>query len=241
VGKGDIKINREISGPEYEKFLGPSTLAHEMTHATDRQLQEQDREQSGMFSKGNQFTDAYQKMVGSGGMREGKKRTELARKYYPEFVSGNRDYRATPYEIVAHGVGKYAGPTTADDAPPHVDATAATEFQILLDLARRNSDSAVKKRAKGSPEEGEVSQAEYAKGGTVEDIGKWLKDNDMSPADLLAMFGRAGGASSVALAPSSTNDGEAEQLKRRRAMPPTIDRAKGGPVTKPKKINRVSS
>jgi hypothetical protein len=148
VGKGQIKINREIRGPEYETFLGPSTLTHEMTHATDRQLQEQAGEQSGMFSKGNRFTDAYEKLVGPGGMREGKKRLELAQKHYPKFVSGNRDYRALPSEIAAHGVGNYAGPTTADNAPPHVDATAATEFQILLGLARRNSGDP-KKRAKG--------------------------------------------------------------------------------------------
>jgi hypothetical protein len=64
---------------------------------------------------------------------------------------------------------------------------------------------------------------------------------DVSPTDALEFFGRSAGVAGAALTPSSLNQGEAEELARRRAMPPTIDRAKGGPVTKPKKINRVSS
>ena len=159
IGSGTIRINKDIVGSDYKKDIGPSTLAHEMTHATDRQLEQQASEQSGLFSKGNKFTDAYEKMVGPGGMRSGEKRTELARKVHPKWAAKNKDYRATPYEIAAHGVGNFAGSTTADDAPLHVDATAATEFQILLDLARRNSGSAVK-RAEGSPVEGELSQEE---------------------------------------------------------------------------------
>lgn len=159
VGRGTIKINEDLTSSDYKKGTGPSTLAHEMAHAVDRQFEKQAGEQTGIFSRGNAFTDAYEKMVGSGGMREGRRRADLARKYHPEWVAANRDYRATPYEIAAHGVGKYAGATNADDAPPHVDATAATEFQILLDLAKRNSKPAAK-RAKGSPETGEVSDAE---------------------------------------------------------------------------------
>jgi hypothetical protein len=160
IGSGTIKINKDIVGSDYKGDIGPSTLTHEMTHATDRQLEQQAGEQSGLFSKGNKFTDAYTKMVGPGGMRSGEKRTELARKIRPKWAAENKDYRATPYEIAAHGVGNYAGPTTADNAPPHIDATAATEFQILLDLARRNSGAAVK-RAEGTPVEGEESLDKY--------------------------------------------------------------------------------
>ena len=157
VGSGTIKLNKNnLVDSGYKGDIGPSTLAHEMAHATDRQFEEQNSKQSGIFSKGNKFTDAYEKMVGDGGMRSGKKRTELARKLYPEWVSQNKEYRALPYEMAAHGVGNFAGPTTAEAAPPHVDATAATEFQILLDLARRNSSPPVK-RAGGSTEEGETS------------------------------------------------------------------------------------
>ena len=159
IGRGAIKINKDLVGSNRGARIGPSTLAHEMAHAADRQMQQQAGEQTGLFSKGNAFTDAYEKMVGPGGMREGDKRTELARKYHSKWAEKNKDYRAAPYEIAAHGVGNYAGPTTASKGPLHVDATAATEFQILLDLARRNSKGAVK-RAEGSPKEGEVSDAE---------------------------------------------------------------------------------
>jgi hypothetical protein len=159
IGRGVIKINKDLVGSNRGATIGPSTLAHEMAHAADRQMQQQAGEQTGLFSKGNQFTDAYERLVGPGGMREGDKRTELARKYHSKWVEKNKDYRAAPYEIAAHGVGNYAGPTTASKGPLHVDATAATEFQILLDLARRNSKGAVK-RAEGSPKEGEVSDAE---------------------------------------------------------------------------------
>ena len=154
IGSGTIKINRDIVGSDYKGDVGPSTLAHEMTHAADRQLEQQASEQGRFFKKGNNFTDAYKKMVGAGGMREGEKRTEAARKMYPKWASENRDYRSTPYEITAHGIGNFSGSTTADGAPPHIDATAATEFQILLDLAQRNSGNAVK-RSEGSPAEGE--------------------------------------------------------------------------------------
>jgi hypothetical protein len=160
IGRGTIKLNKDFIGAKDEDMrVGPSTLTHEMAHAADRQMQQQAGEQTGLFKKGNAFTDAYEKMVGPGGMREGDKRTELARKYHPRWAQENKDYRATPYEIAAHGVGNYAGPSTASKGPLHVDATAATEFQILLDLARRNSKGAVK-RAEGSPKEGEVSDAE---------------------------------------------------------------------------------
>ena len=181
IGSGTIKISKDIVGSDYKGDVGPSTLAHEMAHATDRQLEQQASEQSGIFKKGNKFTDAYQKLVGPGGMRSGEKRTELARKAYPKWASETKDYRSTPYEIAAHGVGNYAGPTTSDRAPPHVDATAATEFQILLDLARRNSGAPVK-RADGSPEEGEIGPAfvtpKSGKGRKEGEISRQLRSGD---------------------------------------------------------------
>jgi hypothetical protein len=114
IGRGTIKLNKDFIGAKDEDMrVGPSTLTHEMAHAADRQMQQQAGEQTGLFKKGNAFTDAYEKMVGPGGMREGDKRTELARKYHPRWAQENKDYRATPYEIAAHGVGNYAGPSTA--------------------------------------------------------------------------------------------------------------------------------
>jgi hypothetical protein len=134
IGSGTIRISKDTA-----KALVPSVLAHEMTHAADRQMKQQAIEQ-GMFGNSNQFTEAYEKMVGP----EGRNRTLLLRKRYPEFEQDNRYYRSEPKEVAAHGVGAYAGPNIQDRAPRHVDATAATEFQILMDLAQRNVDKGPK-------------------------------------------------------------------------------------------------
>jgi hypothetical protein len=134
IGSGTIKINKDTA-----KALVPSVLAHEVTHAADRQLRQQAIEQ-GMFGKSNQFTEAFEKMVGP----EGRNRTQLLRKRYPEFELDNRYYRSEPKEVAAHGIGAYAGPNIQDRAPRHVDATAATEFRILMDLAQRNVDKGPK-------------------------------------------------------------------------------------------------
>jgi len=92
--------------------------------------------EQGMFGDSNQFTEAYEKLVG----QEGRNRTELARRLKPEWAAENRLYRADPKEIAAHGVGAFAGPTLQTRGPRHVDATAATELRILMDLAQRNVD-----------------------------------------------------------------------------------------------------
>lgn len=130
IGSGTVKIYKDTP-----KAAAPSTLTHEMTHAADRQMRQQAIEQ-GMFGKSNKYTEAYEKLVGS----EGRNRAELARMLKPEWEEANRHYRASPKEIAAHGVGAFAGPTLQDRGPRHVDATAATELRILMDLAQRNVD-----------------------------------------------------------------------------------------------------
>lgn len=134
-GSGEVKISDEIPAYFYKNNWGPSLVAHEMAHAADRQMEQQAIEQSRMNGgRGTQFSEAYEKLVGSGG----KKRTELARRLNPEWANENRRYRSSPEEIVAHGVGAFSGVNNQERAPLHVDATAAQEYQILLDLARRN-------------------------------------------------------------------------------------------------------
>ena len=128
IGSGDITLNKNTSVP-----ILPSVLTHEMAHAADRQLNQQAIEQ-GMFGKSNQFTEAYEKMVGS----SGKNRTKLARDLNPDWAKATRLYRANPYEIAGHGMGAFSGPNSQDPAPAHVDATAATDLQILTDLAQRH-------------------------------------------------------------------------------------------------------
>lgn len=130
IGSGTIKISKDTP-----KEALQSLLAHEMTHAADRQMMQQAIEQ-GMFGKSNQFTEGYEKLVG----KEGQNRTKLARRLRPEWAEDNRYYRSSPKEIAAYGVGAFEGPTLQRPGPRHVDATAATELQILLDLAQRNVD-----------------------------------------------------------------------------------------------------
>jgi hypothetical protein len=130
IGSGTIKIRKDSP-----KAALSSLLSHEMTHAADRQMMQQAMEQ-GMFGDSNQYTEAYEKLVG----KEGRNRTKLARDQRPEWAENNRYYRASPKEIAAYGVGAFAGPTSQRPGPRHVDATAATELRILMDLAQRNVD-----------------------------------------------------------------------------------------------------
>ena len=61
-----------------------------------------------------------------------------------------------------------------------------------------------------------------------------VRSMDISPTDALEFLGKSGNAAAMALTPSTTNEGEAEELARRRAMPPTITpvkRADGSPAS----------
>lgn len=130
IGSGTIKIHKNTP-----KAALSSLLTHELTHAADRQMRQQAIEQ-GMFGNSNQYTEAYEKLVGP----DGRNRTQFARNLRPEWAAENRLYRADPKEIAAYGVGAFAGPTLQGPGPRHVDATAATELRILMDLAQRNVD-----------------------------------------------------------------------------------------------------
>jgi len=164
IGSGQLKLSKNAP-----KQILPSVLTHEMSHAADRQMMQQAMEQS-MFGKGNQFTEAYQKLVGP----EGRNRTDLARKVNPDWASDNQYYRALPQEIAAHGIGAFSGPNTQSNAPKHVDATAATEFQILLDLARRNANNGPQGLAKIPAFFRKIGG--YAGGGSTDRINMHHKD-----------------------------------------------------------------
>ena len=175
IGSGTITLNKDDIDRDSSRTLGEALLAHEITHAADRQMKQQAIEQRG---KGTKFAEAYEKLMGP----EGRNRASLARRLDPEWESENRSYRSAPGEIAAFGVGAFSTPVpkhmTPRRAPLHVDSTAATEFQILLDLAQRDIDKGPKGiervprflrkffkyadggpvyRAEGSPEEGETA------------------------------------------------------------------------------------
>lgn len=120
-------------------------LVHEMTHAADTQILGQYLEQSGRLSgkpASNQFTEAYDKLDPPAVMKiMAPAWTELASKY-----------RSTRPESRAFAVENSITPKVAADsvtrAPAHVDATLATEFMILLELAQRTSGKSGTKPAR---------------------------------------------------------------------------------------------
>jgi hypothetical protein len=158
IGSGTVKISNKTP-----KAALASVLTHEVTHAADRQMTQQAIEQ-GMFGKSNQYTEAYKKLVGP----ESRNRTELARTLKPEWADDNRYYRASPKEIAAHGVGAFAGPNLQTRAPRHVDATAATELMVLMDLAQRNVDKGPKGLEKIPAFLRKTAPYGYAEGGEVQ-------------------------------------------------------------------------
>lgn len=110
------------------------TLIHELTHAAQYRMDTQ-AEKGG----NEQFTTAYNKLYGGENAKsqQGRPGPQLASKINKNFTSTESGYRSTPWELSAYGVGNSATKRTDYSAPPHIDATMATEFMILLDLAMR--------------------------------------------------------------------------------------------------------
>jgi len=170
--------------------------------------------EQGLFGKSNQFTEAYEKMVGP----EGRNRTLLLRKRYPEFEQDNRYYRSEPKEVAAHGVGAFVMPNTQDRAPRHVDATAATEFQILMELAQRNVDKGPKGLEKIPAFFKKLGR--YADGGEVEPTAEEIAAAS-TPAFIAQKsgIGRKEGNISKAL---KSGEGQKEFLKGMTNIPQNI-------------------
>jgi hypothetical protein len=114
------------------------TVMHEFVHAA------QDRMGKQVNTKGAtspRFKDAYRKLGLDG--------ESLVKAISSSWVKQDRAdtrsrYRTTQPEIAAFGASNFVaapsgspGPAPSYPAPAHVDATAATEFAILLDLATR--------------------------------------------------------------------------------------------------------
>lgn len=135
--------NGRISVADYQS---QNTLIHETAHAADRQMAIQySREKyHGESPTGRTpFTDAYEKFIYQPDLYRddpGKLPSQqLMKLIAPTWTAAEADYRSTTNEARAFGIGNSAVPAQADSkAPPHVDATLATEFLILLDLATRS-------------------------------------------------------------------------------------------------------
>ena len=114
---------------------GVNTLVHEVTHAAERQMVNQyfeDTRSNAFFVPAStQFSNAFNKV------RLSSDSGDMTRILAPAWQKKESDYRATIGEAFAFGVANSVAPKNLNlrPAPPHVDATMATEFLILLVLA----------------------------------------------------------------------------------------------------------
>lgn len=126
----------------------PGTVVHELTHAADRQISQQYYDlakKRKLDPLEKQFVQTYEKLVFSPdkSQRDPEKypRTAMAERLAPEWAKKERGYRSTSGEMVAFGMGRPVDEAQrympSNIAPPHVDPTMATEFSVLLDIAKR--------------------------------------------------------------------------------------------------------
>jgi hypothetical protein len=126
---------------------GPSDVLHELTHAADGQLNRdyinlnEKRKKSDLTPEEKRFMSAYTKLAYDPNAYHGNPakypRVQLANKLSPEWVKKETNYRSRGNEMAAFGVGSIAERDFGYKPPLHLDPTMATEFLILMDLARR--------------------------------------------------------------------------------------------------------
>jgi hypothetical protein len=122
---------------------GPSTVVHELTHAADTQISSQYYElknkRGNLTPAERQFMQAFEKLAYNPFGRGDKAlpRRALAEKLDPAWAKKHSDYRATNRELPAWGMGATVTPDDAYNRPLHLDPTMATEFSVLLDMARK--------------------------------------------------------------------------------------------------------
>ena len=121
---------------------GPSTVVHELTHAADSQLDVQYSEllnkRGDLTKEEKQFMQAYEKLnYDRFGRNKAFQRRVLAEKLNPEWAKKESEYRATNRELPAWGMESTVEPNQDYKQPLHLDPTMATEFIILMDLARK--------------------------------------------------------------------------------------------------------
>lgn len=128
LGEYDRAKNNISFHPAYG--LNINTIPHEFSHALDNHL--------------TGYLDSFKGTAPESVQKLRDARDKLnpnTSKLIPKTVTDN--YRYSPGELRAHGVGNMEGPETLSDvfkisqARPHMDATMATEAAILRDLFRR--------------------------------------------------------------------------------------------------------
>jgi hypothetical protein len=88
----------------------------------------------------------------------------------------------------------------------------------------------------GGEQYGDMPAGTYAEGGeakagsakeelgALKKLGVFLRDMDVSPTDLMTVLGKTSMTMGAAFTPSSLNEGEDEELRRRQSKPATIDK-----------------
>jgi hypothetical protein len=144
------------SGPDSPPVTGivkiakgetPNAVVHELTHAAQRQIQLQylslqDKARKAKLTPlDEQFIQTYEKLIYRPGELIGARpeRTQslTAKRIAPEWTNKESDYRATGDELAAWGMGSTVNRNADSPAPLHIDPSYATEFSILLDMARK--------------------------------------------------------------------------------------------------------
>lgn len=120
------------------------TLIHEMTHAADRQFDQMVSEirktpERNWSSSEKQFMDAMSKLTWAGNFdKNPRKLKQLVDSLDAKWYQENRDYRANDRELRGWAMGNVNRQNDDSYKPPkHLDTTLATEFMMLLDLARK--------------------------------------------------------------------------------------------------------
>jgi len=131
-------------------YSKPATLVHELTHAADRQLENQyynlkfaKTKPDKLSPQEEQFVNAYEKLANNMDVRYNSPkrypRKTLANHLSPQWAKENESYRANQAELPAWGMASTIEPNRTQEysAPRHLDPTLATEFTILMDMANR--------------------------------------------------------------------------------------------------------
>ena len=121
---------------------GPDTVVHELTHAADNQLVSQYTELLNKRGKltpaEQQFMQAFEKLsYDRFGGDKSLPRLTMAKKLDPAWTKKQSDYRATDVELPAWAMGATVRPQEDYSPPLHLNPTLASEFSILLNMAKR--------------------------------------------------------------------------------------------------------
>lgn len=141
---GKITLSSGFVNRGYDPTSPVSTLTHELTHASQREMENQ-RNQKNIADQAakQQFLDAYSKLVYNKDKKLSQRfgQNVLAEKLGPAWSKENEAYRSSIVELPAFAMGNVTKKDNRDSytTPPHLDPTLATEYQILLDLATRDA------------------------------------------------------------------------------------------------------